>query len=109
MEESGVWVVVGSAVGALSSIVTTWLSVNLQRQSPHPRFDKAVTKLLRDLLTSGPSWRKLETLAAVTGLTEQHVKEYLVEMGARGSETNGRLWGLIESNPLSEIDALKAK
>jgi len=100
----GAWVVAGAAIGTLGSIATTWLSECLKRRSKYPKFDKAVQKLLRDLLTRGPRWRRVETLAAVTGLTEQDVKEYLIEMHARGSETDGRLWGLISRNPLSEID-----
>jgi hypothetical protein len=39
----------------------------------------------------------------VTGLSDEHAKEYLIELGARGSETNPQLWGLISRNPLSAI------
>jgi hypothetical protein len=54
------------------------------------------------MLSSGPNWRKLGTLANVTGLSETEVKEYLIEMKARGSETDSSLWGLISKNPLPD-------
>ena len=42
-------------------------------------------------------------LANVTGLSEEHVREYLIEIGARGSEADPTVWGLISRNPLSSI------
>jgi hypothetical protein len=99
----GVWVLLGTALGTAGSLGTTWLSSYLGRQSKYPKFDKAVEDLLKKMLTDGPEWRKLETLASVTGLSEEHAKEYLIEIGARGSETNSRLWGLISRNPISSI------
>lgn len=101
----GVWVLLGTVVGTAGSIGTTWLSSYLERQSKYPKFDRAVEDLLRKMLEGEHNWRNLETLANVTGLSEEHAKEYLVEIGARGSETNPRLWGLISRNPLSAIAA----
>lgn len=93
----------GTVLGTVGSLATTWLTAHLGRQSPHPKFDKAVEGLLLQMLGSGPQWRKLTTLARVTGLSEKEAKEYLVEIGARGSETNGELWGLITRNPLPDL------
>jgi hypothetical protein len=107
MEEimaDGLWVVVGAAIGTAGSILTTWLNAHLGQRSKFPEFDKGVKTLLTKMLTDGPKWRKIKTLASVTGLSEQDTKEYLIELGARGSETDGNLWGLISRNPLSEID-----
>lgn len=105
--DGGGWVVIGAAIGTLGSMGTTWLAETLKRRSPHPKYDKAVQNLLRAMLTDGPSWRRLSTLAAVTGLSHQDAKEYLIEMEARGSETDSDLWGLISRNPLSKIDTSK--
>jgi len=99
----GVWVILGAAIGTMGSIGTTWLTAHLSLKSPHPKYDKAVEALLTQMLTNGPQWRKLGTLANVTGLSDEHAKEYLIELGARGSETNPQLWGLISRNPLSAI------
>jgi hypothetical protein len=101
--DNGLWVVVGAGIGTLGSIGTTWLNAHLSQRSKFPKFDKAAKALLVAMLSSGPKWRKLQTLASVTGLPERDVKEYLIELGARGSETDGNLWGLISRNPLSEI------
>ncbi|MBA2920645.1 hypothetical protein GON01_06490 [Sphingomonas sp. MAH-20] len=84
-------------------MATTWLSAHLGRKSQHPKFDKAIERLLTEMLNKGPKWRKLDTLIHVTGLSAEHTKEYLIEIGARGSETGGDRWGLISRNPLSEI------
>jgi hypothetical protein len=102
--QDGMWVLLGTLLGTSGSIGTTWLSEHLKRQSRYPRFDKAVEGLLRKMLDDGPKWHKLEILARVTGLSEQHAKEYLIEIGARGSEKEDGLWGLISRNPLSEVN-----
>ena len=98
----GVWVAIGAGLGTLGALGTTWLNAFLARQSQYPRYDKAIEPILRDMLSGPLKWRKIETLARVTGLTEQDTKEYLVELGARGSANNGKLWGLISRNPVSE-------
>lgn len=99
----GVWVLLGTVLGTVGSLATTWLSSHLSRKSAHPKFDKAVEGLLKQMLATGPNWRRLETMARVTGLSEKETREYLIEIGARGSETNGALWGLITRNPVSGI------
>src|SRR5690348_3460080 len=101
----GAWVLLGTAVGTFGSLATTWLSAHLSRKSPHPKFDKAVEKLLKQMLSGDYNWRKLETLANVTGLSPKEVKEYLIELKARGSEVDPLRWGLICRNPLSDIPA----
>ena len=100
----GIWVVLGATIGTIGSIATTWLAAHLSRKSPFPQYEKAVERLLNSMLEAGPNWRKIQTLSNVTGLSEKHAKEYLIVLGARGSETDGQLWGLISRNPLSEID-----
>lgn len=104
---TGLWVVLGALIGTVGSVSTTWLTAHLQRRSQFPKYDKAVEDLLKRMLESGPTWRKLSTLSRVTGLSEEHAKEYLIELKERGSESNGDLWGLISRNPLSEIEADK--
>lgn len=103
----GLWVVLGTLIGAAGTVASNWLNVYWSRQSKYPEYDQAVNDLLRKMLESGPNWRTIETLMRVTGLSEKDTKEYLITMKARGSETNGHLWGLISRNPLSEIDTSK--
>lgn len=76
----GVWVLLGGALAIAGSIATTWLQAHLNRKSPHPKYDKAINALLRQMLNGERKWRRLRTLANVTGLSEQEVREYLIEL-----------------------------
>ncbi len=91
--------VLGAAIGAISSIATTWLNAKLNKKPEDP-YDLAATALLKSMLERGPNWRNINTLANVIGADNKLTKEYLLALGARGSETNGELWGLISRNPL---------
>ena len=99
----GAWVVLGAAIGMVGSVATTWLNAHFARLSKYPKYDRSIEQILLRLLRDGQNWRSLNTLSNVTGLTPKHTKEYLIEIGARGSETNPNLWGLIERNPLDQI------
>ena len=95
----GAWVVLGAAIGTAGSILTTWLNARLGRPTPDP-YDVQATALLKSMLEKGPNWRNINTLANVIGADNKLTKEFLLALGARGSETNGDLWGLISRNPL---------
>ena len=95
----GAWVVLGAIIGTVGSILTTWLNAHLSKPPADP-YDVQATALLKSMLESGPNWRKISTLANVIGAVEKLTKEFLLALGARGSETNGELWGLISRNPL---------
>ena len=101
--DSGWAALLGAFAGAAASlggiIITDWLQAHRKAKA-----DKPTRTLLKDMLKSGQNWRRLSTLANVTGLTESEVKKHLVEIGARGSETNPALWGLVSRNPLPEHD-----
>lgn len=47
-------------------------------------------------------------MANVIGMNEVETRRLLLELGARGSETDGELWMLLSNNPLKEIDESKA-
>jgi hypothetical protein len=49
-------------------------------------------------------WRKLETLSRVIGADEETTKRLLIEIGARGSETDKDVWGLMKYHPLEKIE-----
>ena len=101
--DSGLAAFLGALAGAAASLAgiltTDWLQARRKAEA-----NKPTKKLLKDMLKSGQNWRRLSTLANVTGLTESEVKKLLVEIGARGSETNPALWGLVSRNPLPEHD-----
>lgn len=48
-------------------------------------------------------WRKLSTLAAVVGCNEVKTKKLLIIVGARCSENNDKMGGMISRNPLSGV------
>ncbi|WP_316203595.1 hypothetical protein [Bradyrhizobium sp. SZCCHNS3051] len=96
----GAWVVLGAAIGAAGSLLTTALNAWLTSKNLD-RYDKAAMKLLTQMLERGHNWRKLRTLSNVIGASEQDTKELLLILGARASETNPELWGLISRNPLA--------
>ena len=98
----GFWFMAGALVGTLGPIATTWMTARLSRQSQYPHYDAKIQAILREMLSGKHKWRRLETLARVTGLTHQDVKDYLIELDARGSANNGHLWGLIDRNPVSD-------
>ena len=56
------------------------------------------------MLEGGHNWRSLSALANVTGVSESETKRLLVEIGARGSETDPSKWGLVSRNPLPSHD-----
>ncbi|MGJ3649045.1 hypothetical protein ACLB0R_11295 [Sphingomonas sp. GlSt437] len=101
----GGWVVLGAAIGTAGSVATTWLTALLERRSEFPDYDKAVCDLLRKILSKpNDTWQNIQTLSRVTGLRDNDIKEYLIQIGARGSTKNGELWRLIENDSSIDIN-----
>ncbi|MBN9051777.1 MAG: hypothetical protein J0H78_20150 [Rhizobiales bacterium] len=98
----------GALIGAFGSIATTWLNAHLNKVPPDP-YDENATKLLKAMLEQGPRWRTLITLSNVIGADLEVTKEYLLALGARGSQTNPGLWGLVARNPLPNNDQEEEK
>jgi len=102
--DSGLAAFLGALAGAGASlggiVVTDWLQAQRRAREAAPK-----KELLRRMLTAGHNWRRLSTLSNVTGLTEPEAKQLLVEIGARGSETDSSLWGLVSRNPLPTHDS----
>jgi len=98
--DSGWAAIVGSLVGGVTTFSATWLNAHLSRARPNPADEKA-KRLLTDMLeVEALHWRTLHTMANVVGLPDARTRELLLEIGARGSEVNPELWGLISRNPL---------
>lgn len=98
--DSGWAAIIGSFVGGLVSFGGTWLNAHLTRKRPDPA-DEAAKSILRQMLgVESSHWRTMRTLSNVVGLSEERTRELLLEIGARGSESNPELWGLISRNPL---------
>jgi hypothetical protein len=97
--DSGIAAFLGALAGALASmasiVLTGFLKAYRDAKANQPR-----KQLLTDMLSGGHRWRGLSALANVTDLTESEAKRLLVEIGARGSETDPNVWGLVSRNPL---------
>jgi hypothetical protein len=102
--DSGWAVVIGSIVGGVGSFGATWLAAMLGRKRPDPSTEAAKKILTKMLQFEGFKWRTMKTLSNVVGLTEPETRKLLLEIGARGSETDPTLWGLVSRNPLPEGD-----
>jgi hypothetical protein len=96
----GAWVALGAAIGGASSILTTWLAAWFNRKNQLDQYDLAAIKVLTAMLEQGPNWRTLKTLSNVIGASQEDTRTLLLILGARGSETNPDLWGLLSRNPL---------
>ena len=94
----------GTAIGVVGSLLTTWLNAWLNRNNQLDQYDKAAMGILTTMLGSGPKWRKLTTLSNVIGANQQDTKELLLMLGARASESNADLWGLFTCNPLPSTE-----
>ena len=98
----GAWVVLGSAIGTVGSILTTWLAAHLSKEKPDP-WDGIAMNLLQKQLEI-ERWCDIGVLANIIGLDEEVTREYLILLKARGSRKDGKKWGLLSRNPLEKED-----
>jgi hypothetical protein len=97
---------VGVIVGALIPVLGNILIHYLQNR-PKNELDKLRKELLVKMLDNDRfpnKWRKLETLSRVIGADDETTKRLLIEIGARGSESESNSWGLIKHHPLDKIE-----
>jgi hypothetical protein len=95
---------VGVAVGALIGVGGTLLLHWLQSR-PKRALDKQRASLLIAMLEDDrfPNrWRHISTLARVIGASDATTTRLLISVGARGSEKNDGMWGLIKNHPLDQ-------
>lgn len=102
------WIAVVGAVGVVAGAVLTvagTLLLHRLQNTPRRELDKTRSALLRRMLDDArfaQRWRKLDTMARVIGADEAETKRLLIELGARGSENDDGLWGLLEHHPLDQ-------
>lgn len=97
---------VGVIVGAIISILGNVLLHYLQNRRKDT-LDELRKELLLKMLDNDRfpnKWRKLETLSRVIGADDETTKRLLIEVGARGSESESNSWGLIKHHPLEKIE-----
>ena len=96
----------GTVVAALIIAGGTVLLYHLQdrhRRKLDRGRKEILLKMLRDERHPG-RWRKISTMSRVVGADEEVTKRLLIDVGARGSEQDDGLWGLIEYHPFDQVD-----
>lgn len=97
---------VGVAIGAFLTVGGNILLYKIQN-APQQKLDKSRKELLRTMLNDSRfprGWRELSTLSRVIGADGETTKRLLFEIGARGSEKEDEMWGLIERHPFNKND-----
>lgn len=95
-------VVAGAAIAVIGGVLLHWL-----QDAPRRKLDEGRKQLLLQMLRDArfqDRWRKMNTLSRVIGADDETTKRLLIEVGARGSEKDDGLWGLIESHPFNQVD-----
>jgi hypothetical protein len=103
--DAGLAALIAAAIATLGTLAGTWLNDYLARLRKDPS-EQAAKTLLLTLLNQKWRWRTIDTLANVVGTDEATVRRLLLEIGARGSMRDGRLWGLTTRNPIANRDLL---
>jgi hypothetical protein len=97
------WVVLGTAVGATGSLLTTWLTAYLKK-TEDDQYDASAMKILEEQLKLH-EWTDIKTFEKMIGLDRDNTRQYLILLKARGSrKPKSTKWGLISKNPFSEED-----
>lgn len=97
-----VGVVVGAVISTLGSILLHWLQQR-RKVALDARRSKLLVGMLRDPRFK-EHWRSIDTLSRVIGADCETTKHLLIGLGARGSEKNDGLWGLLEFHPLDQSE-----
>ena len=95
-------VVTGALIAVGGNLLLHWL-----QDRPRRELDAARKKILKEMLNDSrfpDRWRKITTLSRVVGADAETTRRLLIELGARGSENDDGLWGLIEHHPLNKVD-----
>jgi hypothetical protein len=77
------------------------------QDGPRQKLDDSRKKLLITMLNDSrfpKRWRELSVLSRVIGADDETTKRLLFEVGARGSEKDDDMWGLIELHPFNSSD-----
>ena len=92
-------VITGALIGIVGNLIQEWYKNKDKKELEGKR-----KMLLKQMLNNTKfEWRDINTLSNVIGATQDETRRLLIDIGARGSETNNgknELWALIEKQPL---------
>lgn len=95
-------VTIGAVITVCGTLLLHWLKYKPQRE-----LDSQRAAILTAMLTDDrfqEHWRKLSTLARVVGASEATTKRLLIGIGARSSEKDDGLWGLLKYHSLETTE-----
>lgn len=96
--------IIGVAVGGFGQFLIDHFRHQRDTKAQRELDDKR-KELLKEALENPPSdkeWRKLQTLSRIVGADYQTTTRLLIELGARGSESEkeNEAWALLSKKPL---------
>ena len=94
--------IVGVAVGSAGQFTLDHFRYKRETDK-QTKLDDRRKDLLRQSLENRPEgveWRKLSTLCGIIGATPETTTRLLIELGARGSESEKEVWALLSEKPL---------
>jgi len=94
--------IVGVAVGSFGQFMLDHFRHKRETKAQR-KLDKSRRNLLKTALENPPpdtSWRKLSTLSRIIGADYETTTRLLIELGARGSESENEVWALLSDKPL---------
>ena len=100
--------IIGGILGCLGTLVLSYWGPRKLEEWREKREEERINgprkRLLKKLLEDEQfEWRRLSTLARATGTTEEECRRLLIEIGARGSLSEGEeMWALLSRKPITE-------
>jgi hypothetical protein len=94
--------IIGVAVGSIGQFFIDRLRYNRETKAQRELDDRR-KELLKEALENPPpgnEWRQLQTLSRIIGANYETTTRLLIEIGARGSETENEVWALRSEKPL---------
>ncbi len=91
-------VIVGAFIQFSFHRLDRHLDTRKQRELDDAR--KALLKTALENPPDGTEWRALSTLSRIIGANYETTTRLLIELGARGSETENEVWALLTKKPL---------
>ena len=89
-------------LGAAIAFAGMWFKHYLQTHEQKRRDEgrRAILRRMLDNMPENKEWRHLTTMARVIGASKDETARLLIDIGARGSETDSDGWAYITDKPL---------
>ncbi len=92
--------IIGVVVGSVGTLGANWFQHHLETRRERALDAQRKQMLTKMLSSERHEWRKLETLSRVIGADTSTTTRLLIELGARGSESENDVWALQSRKPL---------